>query len=96
VPDLPRGGAAGARFGVCSAIQLNHFVIDSRLPASARPPHLCPWSAIHAQGGRKYEVRYLVMCPLGGPLAASHSQGYWVARSIALALQKRGQKRYKT
>jgi hypothetical protein len=21
-----------------------HFVIDSRLPASARPPHLCPWS----------------------------------------------------
>jgi hypothetical protein len=44
VSDLPRGGAAGARFGACSANQLNHFVIDSRLPAPARPPHLCPWS----------------------------------------------------
>jgi hypothetical protein len=36
--------AAGARFGACSANQLNHFVNDSRLPASARPPHLCRWS----------------------------------------------------
>jgi hypothetical protein len=41
VPDLPRGGAAGARFGACSAIQLNHFVIDSRLPASVRRERLC-------------------------------------------------------
>ena len=36
VPDLPRGGAAGPRFGAYSANQLNHFVIDSRLPATGK------------------------------------------------------------
>jgi hypothetical protein len=41
----PVVGAAGRgpAWGLLSH-PCNHFVIDSRLPASARPPHLCRWS----------------------------------------------------
>jgi hypothetical protein len=46
--SAPWYGAAGARFGVCSQwMALGypiHFVLHSRLPASARPPHLRRWS----------------------------------------------------
>jgi hypothetical protein len=44
VPDLPRGrGGRGPAWGLLSH-PCNHFVNDSRLPAPARPPHLCRWS----------------------------------------------------
>jgi hypothetical protein len=46
------GGTAGARLGPARQPPIcKHFVIDSRLPASARPPHLCPWSVSHSCPG---------------------------------------------
>ena len=59
VPGLPRGrGGRGPAWGLLSQ-PYAYFVLHSRLPASARPPHLCRWSVTHALHRR---CSHLVCC----------------------------------
>jgi hypothetical protein len=67
VPGLPRGrGGRGPAWGLLSQPYVTTFVLHSRLPASARPPHLCRWSVRGARALGSW-------VPGGGDAGGGHS-----------------------